>query len=556
MFKRNIFLFSALLCFAGSVNAQAKKDRPNIIIIMADDLGYSDLGSFGGEIHTPNLDRLANNGLRMTNFHNNARCCPSRASLLTGQYAHKVGLAYNGNALTRNAATIAEVLQENGYQTGMSGKWHLSDDVQQPGKENQLKWLNHQGYEDKDFASRESYPINRGFQKHYGVIWGVVDYFDPFSLVNGTEPIKDVPKDFYLTDAISDTAVAYIKEFTARQQPYFLYVAHTAPHWPVQAKEEDIAKYQHTYDIGWDEIRRQRYERMVELGLIDPKTTPMLEVMGRFGRWDQLSKEQQEKQARKMATHAAMVDRLDQGVGRLIKTLEETNTLNNTIILFLADNGASPEIVQQPGYDRPSETRDGRTLYYDEKVPTELIGTQLSYTMIGPNWANAINTPYRFWKKESFEGGINTPAIIHWPAGLKAKKGSTSDALTHVIDVMPTFLELAGVSYPASYHGNNLTAMDGQSIVPVIRKKKQPARDGVFFEHENGKAFIKGNWKLVMESSKGKQWELYDLSKDRNEHINLAAQQPEKLQEMIKAWEAWYASMKPYIRPRPGSGPQ
>lgn len=552
--RGNILLVIFWCCCTCSM-AQHRDPKPNIIIIMADDLGYSDIGCYGGEINTPNIDRLAKGGVRMTNFYNNARCCPTRASLLTGQYAHKVGLANNGNALTRNGATIAELLKENGYQTGMVGKWHLSDDVQQPTKEAQLKWLNHQGYTDAPFASMESYPINRGFQKHYGIIWGVVDYFDPFSLVDGEKPVKEVPKDYYITDAINEQSVQYIREFTAAKQPYFLYVAHAAPHWPVHAKPEDIARYKGKYDMGWDELRKQRYQRMVKMGLIDPKTTPLLAVMGRNGAWDSLSAAEKEKQSLKMATHAAMIERLDIGVGEIIKTLEQTKTLENTIILFLADNGASPEIPTVPGYDRPSQTRDGRIMQYDKDVAVNNIGSELSYTGIGPNWANAANTPYRFWKMESFEGGIHTPMIIHWPAGVKVKKGSINSAMGHVTDILPTLLDVDKIAYPAAYNGNALSALDGKSLLPVIQGKDKKGREQMFFEHAKGKAYIKGKWKLVMKTNSS-EWELYDLSKDANEFTNLAATNSATLNEMKAAWEKWYDSIKPYIHLRPGSGLQ
>ncbi|OQP62179.1 arylsulfatase [Niastella populi] len=553
--KRNILLLAFWCCCSGVLAQDKANSRPNIIIIMADDLGYSDIGCYGGEINTPNIDRLAKNGMRMANFYNNARCCPTRASLLTGQYAHKVGLAANGNALTRNGATIAELLKENGYQTGMVGKWHLSDDIQQPTKEEQLKWLNHQGFADAPFASVESYPINRGFQKHYGIIWGVVDYFDPFSLVDGEKPVKEVPKDYYISDAINKTSVEYIKEFTAARKPYFLYVAHAAPHWPVHAKPEDIAKYKGKYDMGWDELRKQRYRRMVTMGLIDSTTTPLINVMGGNGAWEKLSAAEKEKQSMKMATHAAMIERLDIGVGDIIKTLEQTNTLQNTLVIFLADNGASPEIIDVPGYDRPSQTRDGRELQYDKVVTAENIGSEISYTGIGANWANAANTPYRFWKMESFEGGIHTPMIIHWPAGLKTKKGSINPAMGHVTDILPTLLDVSRSKYPAAYNGNALTPMDGQSLLPVIGGKTKKGRSEIFFEHVKGKAYIKGNWKLVMKTN-ASEWELYDLSKDANEHTNLAAANTGKLNEMKTAWENWYNNMKPYIHLRPGSGPQ
>jgi arylsulfatase len=556
--KRNLSFLSALLFSALFFNAAAQtgKSRPDIIIIMADDMGYSDIGCYGGDVNTPNLDKLAKNGLRMTNFYNNARCCPTRASLLTGQYAHKVGLAANGNALTRNGATIPELLKDNGYQTGMVGKWHLSDDIQQPTKEEQLKWLNHQGFADAPFASVESYPINRGFQKHYGIVWGVIDYFDPFSLVDGEKNVKEVPKDYYITDAINEKSVEYINEFISKKQPYFLYVAYTAPHWPVHARPEDIAKYKGKYDLGWDEVRKQRYNRMVKMGLIDPKSCSLIDVMGRFGTWDKMSKEEKEKQARKMETHAAMIDRLDQGVGQIIEALKKAKTLDNTLIIFLADNGASPEIVNLPGYDRPSQTRNGQPMHYDAEVKTEEIGSEISYTMIGPNWANAANTPYKYWKMESYEGGIHTPMIVHWPAGLKTRKGSLNNAMGHVTDILPTLLDLTNTKYPDQYHNNKLTSLDGFTLLPVFKGKTTKGRDSIFFQHANGMAYINGNWKIVSKTGNTPSWELYDLSRDKNETKNLSAQYPDLFNQMIASWNRWYGQMKPYIKLRPGSGPR
>lgn len=545
MGKRFISL-AIILFWTISLKAQNKMMvKPNIIIIMADDLGYSDIGCFGGEISTPNLDRLSKGGLRMTNFYNNARCSPTRASLLTGQYAHKVGLASNGNSLTKNGITIAELLKENGYQTGMVGKWHLSDDIQQSTKDEQLTWLNHQAYKDVDFASKESYPINRGFQKFYGIIWGVVNYFDPFSLVEGDKIIKEVPKDYYITDAINKKSIEFITNFTDQHRPYFLYVAHTAPHWPIQAREEDILKYLDTYKMGWDELHKKRYEKMIRLGLINTSTTSFIDVMGNRGKWDNLSPQEKEKQVRKMAVHAAMVSRLDLGVGQIIKKLEETKTLDNTLILFLADNGASPEIPLNPGYDRPSQTREGTDLQYDNKVTIGNIGSQISYTGIGQNWANAANTPYRYWKMESFEGGLHTPMIIHWPNGLKRKKGTTSNALGHVSDIFPTIMHINNLKYPKTYQENKLTSLDGESFLPIIKNKSKIGRDGIFFEHAKGKAYIKNGWKLVMKTN-GSEWELYQLSKDKNEITNLAALKPETVKIMRMAWEKWYAEMRTF----------
>lgn len=558
-YKSALLITQIIVIILGTMLSMAQKgkssaQRPNVIIIMADDLGYSDLGCFGGEINTPHLDRLAKNGLRMTNFYNNSRCCPTRASLLTGQYAHKVGLANNGNALTRNGVTIAELLKENGYQTGMVGKWHLSDDITKPTKEEQLKWLDHHGYPDDHFASVESYPINRGFQKHYGIIWGVVNYFDPFSLVEGEKIIKEVPKGYYITDAINQKSVEYINEFTANQKPFFLYVAHTAPHWPLHAKPEDIAKYKGKYDMGWDELRKQRYARMVKLGLINPQTTKLIDVDGKNPKWEQLSAQEKEIQASKMATHAAMIERLDMGVGDILKTLEKTKQLDNTVIFFLADNGASPEIPNAPGYDRSGTTRAGEKMKYNAQLSASEMGREISYTGIGSNWANAANTPFKFWKMESFEGGIHTPMIV-FGAGLKTKKGSQSGALSHAFDIMPTILDLTNTAYPEKYNGYQLTALDGKSFLPVLQAKTTTGREDIFFEHATGKAYLKGDWKLV-QKTQTQTWDLYNLASDKNETNNLAEQEPERVLELKNSWENWYNTMKPYIKPRQGSGPR
>lgn len=549
-----IILLICVSIFKNGESLAQQSKRPNVIVIMADDLGNSDIGCFGGEINTPNLNKLANSGLRMTNFYNNARCCPTRASLLTGQYAHKVGLAINGNALTRNGATIAELLKGNGYQTGMVGKWHLSDDITKPSNPEQLKWLSHQAYADAPFASVESYPINRGFQKHYGIIWGVIDYFDPFSLVDGEKNVQTVSKDYYITDAINQKSVEYIREFSKKSDPYFLYVAHCAPHWPLHAKPEDIAKYKGKYNMGWDELRKQRYNKMVKMGLIDPKTTKLIDVAGNNPKWEKLTAQEKEFHATKMATHAAMVERVDIGVGQILKELERTKTLDNTLILFLADNGASPEIPTNPGYDRPDATRSGIKMKYDNEIAPNEIGSEISYTGIGANWANAANTPFRFWKIESFEGGIHTPMIVHW-AGLKTPKGSTNTALAHVSDILPTILEVTKTKYPSNYNGNSLTELDGKSFLPVLQGKSKLGREDIFFEHESGKAYIKGDWKLV-QKTRSQKWELYHLANDRNETENFAEKEPAKTSEMLQAWETWYASMKPFIKPRPGSGPR
>lgn len=542
---RSILLSLFITLLPGLLTA-AKDKRPNIVIIMADDLGFSDARCFGGEIHTPNIDQLAKNGLRFTQFYNAARCCPTRASLLTGQYAHKVGIARNGNSLTRNAATIAELLQASGYQTAMSGKWHLSFTPVLPDKAHHMQWLQHQFDPKQPFAPLDTYPVNRGFQRHFGVIWGVVDYFDPFSLVDGLEPVHTVPKGFYMTDAITRHAVQYIKDFARSDKPFFLYVAHDAPHWPLHALPEDIAKYKDVYKDGWHVLRAKRFARQQQLGLFDGKNTTLPPVFGNGPDWDALTPAEKEFQSAKMTVHAAMVDHLDQGIGQVLDALKQTGALDNTVIFFLADNGASPEIPRVPGYDRPGFTRDGRKmLYAPDGIPVKDLGSETSYTGIGSWWANAANTPFRYWKKESFEGGAHTPFIAYWPKGLKAKGGSTTEQVAHVIDLMPTCLELAGTRYPSTYKDHKLTTLDGLSLVPILKGKERKPHEALYWEHEGGKAIRVGDWKLVAFSKRNSPWELYDLAHDRTEMHDLSKAQPARVQELEEKWSNWFEHVWP-----------
>ncbi|MBZ0258845.1 arylsulfatase [bacterium] len=536
--RRRFLQSSALSTLALSAGAAPAKtdDRPNILVILVDDMGFSDPGCFGGEIDTPNINRLAKNGLRFTQFYNCARCCPTRASLLTGLYQHQVGLTLNGRSLTRDGATIAEALKTAGYQTAMSGKWHLSET--KPLKDAALhqKWLDHQYDPGKPFAPIDTYPINRGFDRYYGNIWGVVDYFDPFSLVEGDQPVKEVPDDYYHTDAITDKAISYINDMSKNDAPFFLYLAHCAPHWPLHARKEDIKKYQDRYKNGWDALRTDRFDRMVKLGLFDTSNTPLppVQVLGKS--WNELTEDEKEFMADKMAVHAAMVDRVDQNIGRVLDTLEESGELDNTVIFFLADNGASPEIMTQAGYDRTSQTREGEHVEY---IRPEDVGSETSYSCIGPAWANAANTPFRYWKAQTFEGGCHTPMIVHWPKGLKTSPNSLTEQAGHVIDIMPTCLDLAGAKPLAFYNGHPVLPLEGESLLPILEGKQRKGHEHMFFEHERGRAVIEGHWKLVANKNKTKQWELYDLSKDRTETNNLVEKYPERVQEMSAAWDAW-----------------
>jgi arylsulfatase len=514
--------------------AETPGQRPNIVVIMADDLGYSDLGCYGGEIQTPHIDALATQGVRFTQFYNAARCCPSRASLLTGKYAHQVGLALNGRSLSRNSATIAEVLKANGYHTGMSGKWHLSETKALPTPKEQLLWLSHRR-DTARFAPLESYPCNRGFEEHWGIIWGVASYFDPFSLVHNEEAIREVPDDFYMTDFITEKSVGMIDEFSRDDHPFFLYVAYTAPHWPLHALPEDLGKYRGKYDEGWDVLRENRYRRGVELGIIDSSVTKLGSNESHHP-WSECTDKQWE--ARHMEAHAAMVDRLDQGVGKMVAKLKELGELDNTVIIFLADNGASPERGYKPGFDRVGHKRNGDPVHYIY-TPADTIapGPEESYGYLGINWAGALNAPFRYWKKESFAGGCCTPMIVVWPDGLKGKENTINQGVGHVIDFLPTCLELAGARYPDRINGFETQPVEGKSLIPLLKNQTTAIHDTLFWEHEGGRALRAGDWKIA--ALKGEAWELFNLAEDRSEVSNLAARYPEKVQEMESAWERW-----------------
>lgn len=538
------------------IKVEVKPKRPNIVVILADDMGFSDAGCYGGEINTPNIDFLANNGLRYKEFYNTSRCCPTRASLLTGLYNQQAGIGKMTEAedepgylgrLADNTVTIAEVLKTAGYNTAMSGKWHVSNTNVQKDPKEQLEWLNHKK-DFGDFSPLSQYPTSRGFDQFFGTIWGVVDFFDPFSLVSGTKPIKTVPKDYYQTDAINDTAVAYINSWKKTNKPFFLYVSQNAPHWPLQAKPEDIAKYKDTYKGGWDVIREARYKKMVKLGLIDSNTTKLSKPIARATSWD--NNPDQAWDAEAMAVHAAMIDRMDQGIGRIIDALRKTGKLDNTIIIFLSDNGASPEnaAAYGPGFDRPSETRTGSPIVYATKKQA-MPGPQTTYSSIGRVWANVANTPYQYAKAESFEGGIHTPMIAYWPQGIKAKKGSYSNQRGHVMDFMKTFVELAGAKYPTTYKGKSIIPTSGVSLVPSLKGKENVGHTTLFNEHFGARYARSGNWKLVSLSS-DTTWHLFDLSKDKAETNDVAKQNPTKVKELEVLWKNWANANQ--VFPKPG----
>ncbi len=545
-----LLITSFLTCKSPKTPSVSTTDkRPNIIVILADDLGFSDLGCYGSEINTPNLDYLAKNGKRFSRFYNTSRCCPTRAALLTGLYNQQAGIGemtedrglpgYRGH-LTENTVTIAEVLKDAGYRTGMVGKWHVSNTVVQKTPEAQMAWLNHQT-EYPFFSPVSQYPTNRGFEKYYGNIWGVVDFFDPFSLVNGTTPVKSVPKNYYHTNALSDSAAAYIKQFSQTGKPFFLYVAETAPHWPLHALPQDIEKYKNTYTAGWDAIREKRYQNLVRMGLIDPAKSPLSPRIDNNLTWE--NNPTQEWDARAMAVHAAMIDRMDQGIGKIIATLKATGELDNTLILFLSDNGASPEDAARygPGFDRSSQTRTGEKITYPtgKKV---MPGPQNTFASIGYRWANVANTPFRYAKEQSYEGGIRTPLIAFWPQGIKTGKGAIVTQEGHAMDIMATCLQVAKTDYPTVYKGHQITPQQGLSLVPALEGKPGKEHDALFNEHFGARYVRHQGWKLVARNNE--KWHLYKIEEDETELNDLADKYPDKVKELENKWQTWALSNK------------
>jgi arylsulfatase A-like enzyme len=378
----------------------------------------------------------------------------------------------------------------------------------------------------------------------------VVDYYDPFSLVSGTAPIKEVPKGYYHTDAINDTAVSYINDYAKTSKPFFLYVAENAPHWPLMAKPEDIAKYKDTYKSGWEAIREARYTKMVKLGLIDPSVTKLSKRWKDGQDWE--NNPTKDWDAYAMSVHAAMVDRMDQGIGRILKALKQNGQLNNTVIFFLSDNGASAEnaAAYGPGFDRPGQTRDGREIIYATKKQA-LPGLETTYASIGPRWANVCNTPYEYWKAESYEGGIHTPMIAFWPAGITATKGGYSNFVGHVMDFMNTFIELSGAKYPVTYNGHQITPTTGISLVPTFTGKQVPGHEKLFNEHYGARYARLGSWKLVSLSN-DTTWHLYNLANDKTETTDLAVQYPGKVRQLENIWQEWAHTHQ--VFPKPGGG--
>lgn len=535
-----ILALQFFLTAAFSVTAAEPKPKPNVIVILADDMGFSDIGCYGGEIDTPNLDALAQGGMRFTQFYNTARCCPTRASLLTGLYPHQAGIGhmmedrkldgYRGD-LNTDCVTIAEALRPAGYKSYAVGKWHVTRSTKPRNKADQHNW-----------------PLQRGFDRFYGTIHGAGSFFDPNTLTRDNafvSPFADpeYPTDnYYYTDAISDHAVRFVSEHD-KGNPFFLYVAYTAAHWPMHAREKDIAKYKGRFSAGYDSIRKTRYEKMQKEGVISTGNTtlwPLPRKLGEreFWEWDQ----------RNMEVYAAMVDRMDHGIGRLVAALKANGQYENTLICYLQDNGGCAEGMGRgpKGVSRaasatlpplskdflqpdmiPKQTRDGFPVRQGKGV---MAGASDTYIGYGEAWATVSNTPFRKHKHWVHEGGISTPLIVHWPAGI-LRKGSLEHTPGHLIDLMATAVDLAEAAYPP-----HTKPLEGRSLTPLFAGGKIE-REAIYWEHEGNRAIRSGDWKLVAEHDQ--PWELYNIAQDRSEQHDLSSQQPERVKRLADMWNQY-----------------
>ena len=518
----------ARLLAAGAIGAgrsfSAPPRRPNIIVMMADDMGFSDLGCYGSEIHTPRIDSLAASGVRFTHFRNTARCCPSRASLLTGLYAHQAGVGHMVNPrpglpgylgdLNRSCVTLGEVMRGAGYQTMLSGKWHVTPNN----------------------GKKHNWPLQRGFDRFFGIISGAASYYQPWTLTRDNEPIQPEGADFYLTDAIGRNASTFIEDAARRPDPFFLYVGFTAPHWPLHAFESDIERYRGRYRQGWDALRAERHQRMVGMGLVDRKwgLTPRDEEVPA---WKDAPN--REWQQRRMEVYAAQVDRLDRNIGTILDTLHRSGQEDDTLVLLLADNGGCAEDLP-PGRlnnNSANQTRDGRPMRPGNS-PDILPGGEDTFGSYGIAWANASNTPFRRYKHWVHEGGIATPLIARWPRMIE-RHGALTHENGHIIDVMATCVDVSGARYPESFGGSRIHPMEGRSLVPAFHGRKIARDDAFYWEHEGNRAVVDGRWKLV--SRYPNRWELYDLEADRSELHDLAGSDPARVERMTGRYGRWAA---------------
>ncbi|EHQ24985.1 sulfatase [Mucilaginibacter paludis DSM 18603] len=510
-----LLLIALLLTGSGALAQAPDKAKPNIVIILADDMGFADLGSFGSEIHTPNLDRLAAQGLKLTQFYNAGRCCPSRTALLTGLYPHEAGVgdmvkdwgdpAYQGY-LNNKCATIAQLLKaEAGYNTIVSGKWHVG-------------------------LVPSALAYNRGFDQSFTMLNNASSYFNSGPLFNDGSKITFMLNDKqiyrndtseYLTQAITHFAIRSLDQIKNDPKPFFLYVAYNAPHWPIQALPQDIARYKGKYLNGWDKLRAQRYQKLRAAGIIknEWKLSPRYE---KVPDWDKLSAGEKDKWDIRMAIYAAMIDRMDAGVGEILAKLKQIKKDKNTVVLFMSDNGGSADDV-----------KNWTNVIQKDGTP----GSVVSIDSYETPWANVSNTPFKGFKKNTHEGGIATPLIAYYPGVIRP--GSVNNQPAHFIDILPTCLNLAGVEYPEQLDGRKLIPAQGVSLINAFYGKPFKEHDALFWEHEGSRAIRKGQWKLVAENHA--TWELYDLNDDRSETNNLAEKYPDRVKALETEYLAWAA---------------
>ena len=501
--------------------------RPDIVLVLADDMGFSDIGCFGGEIETPHLDRLGRSGVRYTQFYNSPRCSPSRASLLTGLHPHQVGLGilnfddtpdgYPGN-LTEECATVAECLRAAGYRTYLSGKWHLASDMETP---------------------NGAWPTRRGFDRFYGTLESAGSFYHPRTLVRDEEDIahEAAAPGFYYTDAISDAALEFVTEHhrAAPDDPLFLHLAYTAPHWPLHAPEAEITKHKGRFDAGWDTLRAERLERLVGEDILDEswRLSPRDE---RVAAWDAV--EGKEWEARRMEVYAAQLSRMDDGIGRLLDRLTALGRLDNTIVIFLSDNGGCAEELDRQFVEAfvplGDTTKEGEPVVAGN-VPVVVPGPESTYWSYGRAWANLSNTPFREYKHWVHEGGISTPLLWHWPDGTVGP-GRLERTPFQLVDVLPNLLEAAGADYPSHRCGAPVPPMEGRSMLPTVRGEVVQERP-LFWEHEGNQGVRHGRWKLVRKH--GQEWELYDMVTDRTELTDLSDREGSRVGEMSAAYDTW-----------------
>lgn len=516
--------------------------RPNIVIILADDLGFSDIGCYGSEISTPAIDSLAQDGLRFSQMYNSGRCCPSRASLLTGLNPHQAGIghmtytpsatnpAYQGY-LNDSCVTIAEPLQAAGYRTLMSGKWHVA---QQRKISERASWPD----------DRPGYPLptERGFDEFYGTIGGGGSYFKPTYLMQDETLIEQTDPSWFYTDALTDKAIDMVDRAVDDATPFFLYLAFTAPHWPLHASEEDIAKVGDRYRPGWDRMRTARHEELKASGILDPKW-PISARDPAAWPWEEAR--YPEWEAHRMAVYAAQVNRMDQGIGRLVEALRQRGELDNTLIFFLSDNGGCAEFLAEDGGildvepgTFAHETPDGLPVHFGNS-PTVLPGGPQTFQSYGNCWSNASNSPFRKFKRWVHEGGISTPLVVHWPNAIPGP--GIVHAAVHIMDIMPTCLDVAGATYPREHNDRTIEPCEGESLRSVFDHPDWTRSQPIFFEHEGNRALRDGEWKLV--SADEGTWELYNIEDDRPETNDLARKETRRVDRMQGEWHSWASRM-------------